>query len=232
MKLPNEVREKYPEAAEFLDVAQDSSLTQFTQPFAMMNYLYDLNPNKVPKAYHSMMPFSPETVAQIESSMKTGKALPRGVMKHFEKQLSEKVLSGTAPDGGKAWYAVIADVMRSVNSDRAVPELRAALIESLGYNFIQLYTNVKGNKLVTEAFWPAKISGQVKLKTKSSAGDIKGRMSVEISPGGDDLDEPTMPTGAAQADELPDVAPSRSKIKAAKPQEPLGTEKSLGRKRR
>jgi hypothetical protein len=154
------------------------------------------------------------------------------MMKNFEKQLSEKVLGGTASDGGKAWYAVIADVMRSVNSDRAVPELRAALIESLGYNFIQLYTNVKDNKLVTEAFWPAKISGQVKLKTKSSAGEVKGRMSVEISPGGDDLDEPTMPTSAAQADELPDVAPSRGKIKATKPQEPLGTEKSLGRKRR
>ena len=232
MKLPDEVREKYPEAAEFLDVAQDPALTQFTQPFAMMNYLYDLNPNKVPKAYHSMMPISPEAIAQIESSMKTGKSLPRGVMKNFEKQLSEKVRGGTASDGGKAWYAVTADVMRSVNSDRAVPELRAALIESLGYNFIQLYTNVKGNKLVTEAFWPAKISGQVKLKTKSSAGELKGKMSVEISPGGNDLDEPTMPTGAAQADELPDVVPNRSKIKAAKPQEPLGTEKNLGRKRR
>jgi len=232
MKLPDEVREKYPEAAEFLDVAQDPSLSQFTQPFAMMDYLYDLNPSKVPKAYHSMLPFDPSAVAQIESSYKTGKSLPRSMMKNFEKQLSEKVLSGTASDGGKAWYAVIADVMRSVNSDRAVPELRAALIESLGYNFIQLYTNVKDNKLVTEAFWPAKISGQVKLKTKSSAGEVKGRMSVEISPGGNDLDEPTMPAGAAQADELPDQAPSRGKIKAAKPEEPLGTEKNLGRKRR
>jgi hypothetical protein len=153
-------------------------------------------------------------------------------MKNFEKQLSEKVRGGSAPDGGKAWYAVTYDVMRAVNSDRAVPELRAALIESLGYNFIQLYTNVKSNKLVTEAFWPAKISGQVKLKHKGSAGEIKGKMSVEISPGGDDLEEPIIPTGPASAEELPDLAPSRSKIKAAKPEEPLGTEKSLGRKRR
>jgi hypothetical protein len=81
-------------------------------------------------------------------------------------------------------------MMRAVNTDRAVPELRAALIESLGYNFVQLYSNVKGGKLVTEAFWPAKISGQVKLKSKGSAGELKGKMSVEISPGGEDLYDP------------------------------------------
>jgi hypothetical protein len=204
MKLPKEVREKYPDAAEFLDIAQDPALSQFTQPFAMMNHLHLINPNKVPKAYHTMLPFDPNVVSQIEASMKSGKSLPRGIMKNFEKQLSDKVLYGTAADGGKAWYAVTSDVMRAVNSDRAVPDLRAALIESLGYNFIQLYTNVKGNKLVTQAFWPAKISGQVKLKTKGSAGEIKGKMSVEISPGGADLDPGEIPGVAASDAEIAD----------------------------
>ena len=122
-----------------------------------LNYLYEINPNKVPKAYRSLMPFTPQLISQLESNMKGGKPVPRAVMKQFEKQLSEKVLYGDATDGGKAWYAVIQDVMRAVNTDRAVPELRAALIESLDYNFVQLYTNVKGDRLVTEAFWPAKI---------------------------------------------------------------------------
>ncbi len=245
MKLPNEVREKYPEAAEFLDVAQDPELTQFTQPFAMMNHLFLLNANKVPKAYHALLPFDADAVAQIENSMKTGRSLPRALMKKFEKQLSDKVLSGSAPDGGKAWYAVTADVMRAVNSDRAVPELRAALIESLGYNFIQLYTNVKGDKLVTEAFWPAKISGQVKLKTKGSAGEIKGKMSVEISPGGDDLSPSDIPGVAAQepddaeppsTDDLDQVIKApRLKgpgVRAAKAAEPKTDAKTLGRARR
>ena len=190
MKFPDDVRKKYPEATEFLDRAQDPSLSQFTQPFALMNYLYEINPNKIPKAYRSLMPFTPDLIRQLESNMKGGKPVPRAIMKQFEKQLSEKVLDGSATDGGKAWYAVIADMMRAVNTDRAVPELRAALIESLGYNFVQLYTNTKGNRLVTEAFWPAKISGQVKLKSKGSAGELKGKMSVEISPGGEDLYDP------------------------------------------
>ena len=190
MKFPDDVRKKYPEATEFLDQAQDPSLSAFTQPFALMNYLYKINPNKIPKAYRNLMPFTPALISQLESNMKGGKPVPRAIMKQFEKQLSEKVLYGDATDGGKAWYAVIQDMMRAVNTDRAVPELRAALIESLGYNFVQLYTNAKGDKLVTEAFWPAKISGQVKLKSKGSAGELKGKMSVEISPGGEDLYDP------------------------------------------
>jgi hypothetical protein len=203
MKLPKEVREKYPDAAEFLDIAQDDTLGQFTQPFAMMNYLYMLNPNKVPRAYHALIPFTPDSVAEYERSFKTGQSLPAKVMKQFNQQLSDKVKDGAATDGGKAWYATISDVMRAINTDRAVPELRAALIESLGYNFVQLYTKVKGNKLVTEAFWPAKISGQVKLKTKGSAGEIKGKMSVEFSPGGEDITEPgSMPSGQAEPAKL------------------------------
>jgi hypothetical protein len=87
-----------------------------------------------------------------------------------------------------------------------VPELRAALIESLGYNFIQVYSKTKGKegqRLDIEAFWPAKISGQVKLKTKGSAGEIKGKMSVEFSPGGEDITKPgDMPAGQAEPAKL------------------------------
>jgi len=191
MKFPDEIRKKYPEATKFLDAAQDPGLTSFTQPFALMNYLYEIAPDKIPKPYRSMMPFSPELVAQINNSLKTGKALPRKIMGQFEKQLSATLRDGAATDGGKAWWATIQDIMRLVNNDKIIPDFRAALIESLGYNFVQLYTKVKGDKLVTEAFWPAKISGQVKLKTKGSAGEQKGKMSVEISPGGEDLESPS-----------------------------------------
>jgi hypothetical protein len=191
MKFPEEIRKKYPEATEFLDAAQDSGLSSFTQPFELMNYLYAIAPDKIPKAYRSLMPFTPEFIAQMENSNKTGKSLPRKIMGLFEKQLSAKVRDGAASDGGKAWWATIQDMMRLVNNDKVIPDFRAALIESLGYNFVQLYTKVKGNKLVTEAFWPAKISGQVKLKTKGSAGEQKGKMSVEISPGGTDLEDPS-----------------------------------------
>jgi hypothetical protein len=105
-------------------------------------------------------------------------------MSVFYQRLSPQVIKSDNTDGGKAWYAVTTDIIKAVNQGSAVPNLRAALIESLGYNFIQLYTNVKGDRLVTEAFWPAKLNGNVKLKTKGSAADPKkGKLSVEISPG-------------------------------------------------
>jgi hypothetical protein len=248
MKFPEEIRNKYPEATEFLDAAQDPGLSSFTQPFALMNYLYEIDPNKIPKAYQSLMPFSPELVAQLDNSNKTGRAVPRKIMGLFEKQLSAKVRDGAATDGGKAWWATIQDMMRLVNNDRIIPDFRAALIESLGYNFVQLYTKVKGNKLVTEAFWPAKISGQVKLKTKGSAGEQKGKMSVEISPGGTDLESPDgksreeagtldaqvstgpRPKANISTTDLDTVGKQRSKIKASS-DEKLGSEKTLGRKR-
>ena len=231
MKFPDEIRNKYPKATEFLDAAQDPGVTSYKQPFVLMNYLYEIAPNKIPKSYRSLMPFTPELQAQIENSMKTGKSLPRKIMGQFEKQLNPKVRDGSATDGGKAWWATIQDMMRLVNNDQIIPDFRAALIESLGYNFVQLYTNVTGDKLVTKAFWPAKISGQVKLRTKGSAGEQKGKMSVEISPGGDDLESPDgksreeagtldtttqePDTGVLTPDQLDDKSQQRSNLKAA-----------------
>jgi hypothetical protein len=212
MKLSNEVRKKYPEAAKFLDIAQDPAFSTFEQPFGMMNALQDISPQSVPKSYAKIMPFDQEDVDAYAASAKTGRPLPASVMKIFNSRLSDQVQSGSATDGGKAWYAVTTDIINIVNSGSAIQDLRPALIESLGYNFVQLYSNVRGNKLITEAFWPAKINGNVKLKTKGSAGDPgKGKLSVEISPG-------KSQTESAESVVLPPV-------------EKFGNEKTLGRRR-
>jgi hypothetical protein len=184
IKLPDEVRDKYPEAAEFLNYAQDPSVSTYAQPFKMLNAMFEINPDNVPKEYAKLMPFSDELINSLESTLKTQRPAPKSIMSVFNKRLSEKVQNSDNTDGGKAWYAATTDIINAVNKGAAVPNLREALIESLGYNFVQLYTNVKGDKLVTEAFWPAKLKGEVKLKTKGSAADPKkGKLSVEISPG-------------------------------------------------
>jgi len=219
IKFPDELRKKYPEATEFLDRAQAKESSSVSQPFDLMNYIYSIAPNKIPKPYQSLLPFSPDLIDAVAKSINTNKPLPRKIMGLFEKQLSAKVRDGKASDGGKAWWATIQDMMRLVNNDKVIPNFRAALIESLGYNFVQLYTKVNGNKLVTQAFWPAKITGQVKLKTKGSAGLMKGKMSVEISPGGEDLETPSGQS-REEAGTLPAEEPKK-----------LGTPKTLGRKR-
>lgn len=182
LKIPDDVKKRYPLAASFHAEATKETYTGFTQPFAMLNWLYNNAPGSVPNAYAGMLPFDSNLIAVIDDSFKNGTRLPAKMRNAFYKRLSPQVQKNAASDGGKAWYAITKDVMAIINSG-GIEGFREALIESLGYNFIQLYTNVKQDKLVTEAFWPAKISGQVKLKTKSSAGEIKGRISVEISPG-------------------------------------------------
>ncbi len=143
--------------------------------------------------------------------------MPKNIMNIFYKRLSPKVIKSDNTDGGKAWYAVTTDIINAVNKGSAVPNLREALIESLGYNFIQLYSNVRGDRLVTEAFWPAKLNGNVKLKTKGSASDPKkGKLSVEISPG---KESETIEIGSS-ADTAADTADSDAEDLDAKMAQP------------
>jgi hypothetical protein len=251
LKLPNDVRSKYPEAAEFLDSAQAPGVSTFAQPFSMMNAMYQVNPDAVPKEYAPLLPFSDDLISTLEATVKSNKPVPKQIMNVFNKRLTDRVKASDNSDGGKAWYAVTTDIIRAVNKGSAVPNLREALIESLGYNFVQLYTNVKGNRLETYAFWPAMIKGQVKLKTKGSAADPKkGKLSVEISPGGgSDEIEIGSSSGTAgsevdnvDSDDLDAVTQKRSDVKAAQPsgmtnapggaRELAGDKQSLGRERR
>jgi hypothetical protein len=241
LKIPEDVQKKYPEAYEFFVTSTTPGQSAFVQPFVMMNWLSTNAPETVPAEYQSLLPFTDQLIATIESSSKNATPLPAKLMKIFNRRLSTKVQDSNNTDGGKAWYAVTKDVMNAVNNGNAVQDFQPMVIQSLGYNFIQLYTNVKGNNLVTEAFWPAKISGQVKLKTKASASNpTKGKISVEISPDGKD-EEPDIGTGEVpvkktraktSAADLDIVAKKRSGLKASTGGvEPLGSEKTLGRKR-
>lgn len=239
IKIPANVQKKYPEAYSFYKEATDPSYSAFTQPFGMMNWMNKNVPDKVPSAYKKLLPFDDALIAAALNSYKTGKPMPRGIMSVFNKRLSPKVQESTNTDGGKVWYAVTKDVIDMVNNQEVIEGFRPAIIQSLGYNFIQLYTNVKGNKLVTEAFWPATISGEVRLKTKGSASDpTKGKISVEVSPGkGDDDMGPEVGTGTekkvrTKTKDLDMVTQKRSAVKAA-PELPkkYGTPKTLGRKR-
>lgn len=181
LKVPPFLAKKYPEAYSFIKKAQDPALSGVTQPFALMNWLYEHNPELVPEAWLPCMPWTSDNVQDIASNFK-GKGVPVDptTLKCAKKRLSPQVANGKATDGGKVFYAVITDVMKLVNAG-AVPNFREAILTSLGFNFVQIYSNIKNGKLVTKAFWPAQIDGQVKLKTKSSAMEDKGKIGYQVS---------------------------------------------------
>ena len=199
LKIPAEVQEKYPEAYGFYQAATAAS-SAFSQPFDLMNWMAQNTPDKVPSAYRPLLPFTPEFVNSLSISHKKKQPIDPKVMAIFNSRLSAEVRDSANTDGGKAWYAVVKDVINSANLG-AIEGFQPAIIQSLGFNFIQLYTNVRGDKLVTEAFWPATIHGEVKLRTKGyPANPTKGNISIEISPGkAKKLDE--------EPEELTPVAP-------------------------
>lgn len=179
VKIPGDVQKKYPEFYQFYEIVTNPQISTFVQPFEVLNYLYSVAPNTVPKQYKLIMPFSADTVIACQESMKTGQPLPPKLQKIFYSNMSDAVKSNKSPDGGKVWVSLTSDVLDAVNKQDAIPNFQAGVIESLGYNFIQLYSNIKGNKLVSEAFWPGKVTGQVKMKSKGWGN----KMGIEISPG-------------------------------------------------
>lgn len=238
IKLSDDVRKRFPDVARFYDFATDSRLTAFTQPFAIMNWLSENYPDAVPSEYKPLLPFTAETVAAAQQSYRKKTPLDRTLMRVFNQRLNPRVREGDSTDGGKAWYAVITDIMTAINDNDVLPDFQKAVIQSLGENFIQLYTKPKGNKLETTAFWPGKIKGQAILKSKGSSKDPVGnKISVEVSPG--KLASYTAPEtsgvepAAADAD-LDAVTSKRSSVTARSrgAEQPQDDEKTLGRRRR
>lgn len=233
IKLPADVRQEYPEVAGFYDLTTDPRITAFTQPFAMMNWLYEDVPDAVPAEYKPLLPFTSEIVNAAQQSYRTKSPMPRNLMRVFDRRLSDRVRVGDSTDGGKAWYAVITDVMTAVNDQDAVPGFQKAIIKSLGHNFVQLYTEQKGDRLETTAFWPAKIKGQAILKSKGSSKDpVSNKISVEVSPG--KLTSYTAPetTGGTSTVSTDSDQPDQTRPTVRASGKPAGTAKELGRKRR
>jgi hypothetical protein len=166
LKIPSDVQKKYPEAYEFFTASTQSGQSAFTQPFIMMNWLAENVPSAVPAEYSSLVPFSATTIEQLQKSLKNATPVDSALMNVFNQRLSSKVQDSDNTDGGKAWYAVTKDVMDAINKKNAVKGFQPAVIESLGYNFIQLYTNAKGNKLLPKHFGLLKLTGRFDSKLK------------------------------------------------------------------
>ena len=108
-------------------------------------------------------------------------------------------LKSRGEDGGKLTYVTKLAVMDIVNSG-ALPEFQSAILEILGYNFIQQYTDIenKTGELIFNTQWPAQLDGVVTLETKSGATDpTKGGFSFKLKPAGSKADEIAEPESAA-----------------------------------
>ena len=181
LKLPDEVRSdpRFAREVEFFDKALDEQLSAFTQPFALMNWVYSTDPSMVAKEFLPYLPWTKETMAELTNALKKKTPLNQKMMDAAISLIPKGRPNG--PDAGVLWWSVTQDVINTIVKKGFTPNFKTVVLETLGYNFVQIYTNVKGNKLETTVLWPGKVDGKVSLRTKGYAAAPNAKLSFQIT---------------------------------------------------
>lgn len=174
---PKAVRNKKwaKEVVGFIDIAKSANTTE--QPFRLINYLYTVSPETIDSKIAKILPFSDQDIKEI---INVDTQRPANKKALYLYKLAGNI-KGTK--FGKTHYIVNKEVIASVNKDNSLPNLKKAVLEILGSNFIQVYSQIKGNKLQAFVLWPNKINGDVYLYSKAYAdAPTKGKISFYVSP--------------------------------------------------
>lgn len=183
LKVPDEFRQEpeFEQVVRFFDIAHKASAKG--QPFDLLNYLYELGV-KLPSYYNGALPFSDQDIGLLiqlmDNKRQSAARVPKKYIKIYNK--FDGNLEGIAP-GSAIQQVVLKDMMAAVNSD-AIPNFRKLVLEILGYNFVQLFSDFKGkDKLLNvRVLWPAKLNGTVSVSSKSYAAEPgKAKLSFSIT---------------------------------------------------
>jgi hypothetical protein len=149
------------------------------QGFVGLNWIAEHYPNKLPKQYQKLVPFSDSDIDAILENWRTNgqSKLPA---KYKPLISSPSMLKSKATPGGKVIYVTVKDVINTMNSG-IIPGFRETVLELLDENFMQIFTRIVGGKLVFEVLWPGKIDGNVQLYSKIAAPEPnKQAMSFKV----------------------------------------------------
>jgi hypothetical protein len=162
------------EVVGFIDAARAAGSAE--QPFKLINYLNTIAPDKIDSRISKILPFSDQDIEEI-INVDTQRPANKKALYLYKLAGSIK---GTK--FGKCHYVVNKEVIALVNKDNVLPNLKRAVLEILGSNFIQIYSQIKGGKLQTFVLWPNKVNGDVYLYSKAYAdAPTKGKLSFYVS---------------------------------------------------
>jgi hypothetical protein len=162
------------EVVEFIDIAKKSNASM--QPFRLINYLHSISPNSISSKISKILPFSDQDIDEI---INVDTQRPANKKALYLYKLAGDIKGSKF---GKCHYVVNKEVIASVNKDGSLPNLKKAVLEILGSNFIQIYSEIKGNKLQTFVLWPNKVDGDVYLYSKAYADNpTKGKLSFYVA---------------------------------------------------
>lgn len=162
------------EVVGFIDIAKGSSSAE--QPFRLINYLHTVAPETIDSKISRILPLSNQ---DIEGIINVDNQRPANKKALYLYKLAGNIKGSKF---GKCHYVINKELIASVNKDGSLPNLKKAVLEILGSNFIQIYSQIKGDKLQAFVLWPNKVNGDVYLYSKAYAdAPTKGKLSFYVS---------------------------------------------------
>ena len=191
LKIPTEMNP--PEgpqkvALDFLKIIQDPNSSQITGTLKALNYLGEVSPNAIPdKALAKLLPLTDDEINFFQENFSTDKSKRNITVQDVPERLQPYVQSRFNTGSvkvvtGDFIMAVTVAVLDAINRGNALPEFANLAKELLGYNFVQIFTQIKKRPsgMTFRVLWPAKIDGDVEVYSNSSQLDLKGKLGFRI----------------------------------------------------
>jgi hypothetical protein len=194
LKIPTEMdppEGPQKEALDFLKIIQDPNNSQITGTFKALNFLGEINRRAIlDKNLAQLLPLTDEEIMFFQENFSRDKSkrdvtvqdVPKRLQPYIQKRFetgSVKVVTGDFI------MAATVAVRDAINKGNALPEFQNLAKELLGYNFVQIFTQIRGGAkrpggMTFRVLWPAKIDGQVETYSNSSQLDLKGKLGFRI----------------------------------------------------
>jgi hypothetical protein len=253
LKISPEIKRnpKLKNAVKLIELCQagkdETGPSTIVQAFKIMDFLYSVDPNGIPKKWHKFLPFAsraPKLQQQCIDSINSikGQKNEKGIQalplpKIYQPLISD-VNSEKASDGGKLVYSIKKTIAHQINAKAVIPEFADTILQVLEMNFIQQYTDYHANGEITFATqWPSKLEGVVTMENKSSAVEPSSAgFSFKLGRSANDYDEvgPDDTSQGASTDTtptMPDVTDVAADIVEPKrkeePESPIGVGREL-----
>ena len=188
LKIPENLvnSDEYRLEVGFIKTLQEKG-TAFSQPFYALNYLYKHFPKSISGEIVEVLPFDESEIKEVREWF--DESLP---LQDYRKQMYKKYRpilklsrnkNPDAPIGGIIQYELKLELKRLINSVGVLPKFEPLAREILQTNFIQIFADIKSDKLVFEILWPNKemATGKITVETKYGIGQsAQGKMSFNV----------------------------------------------------
>ena len=187
LKIPKDLENSNQYALEvnFIKTLQTKG-TAFTQPFYALNFLYKHFPQEISPELIPSLPFDESEILKIKDWF--DKKIPLTAAHKLDKKYQSILKlsnnkNGNAPIGGVIQYTIKKELKRLINQEKILSNFESLAREILQTNFIQIYANVKDNKLVFDVLWPNKdmATGIITIESKYGVNQsAQGKMSFNV----------------------------------------------------